>query len=145
SQRSYRGVHSHRHHSHRYSNYRYRSHYSHGHYRYGRRAYFYRRHGSHYGGSYCGSYYSSYPRYVSYRYRYGYRGYVRPYVRPLSLAPFVTRFATVLTLDDPVFDGASAAGASPAPMAGTGEAGGFDGVPHARAKPVGSRFLVDAS
>ncbi len=118
------------HSSHRYGNGYGRRSYRYGYTRYGRRAYF------HNAWSYGSRYYRAYPRYVSYRYhRGGYYGSVRPYIRPLSLAPFVTRFTTALTLDDDAFSGAEAAGDGPGDV-------NYDGVPHARAKPVGSRFLV---
>ncbi len=119
----------HRTYRHGYRHYHPRPHYGH---RYSDSRHHYPRH------RYVRTYYPRHYRY-GHRHRYGYRYRChtgahysnryryRTYPR-ISIVPFYTRYTTVLTLDDEAFDGATA----PA----------YDGIPQARTRPVGDRFLV---
>jgi len=115
----HRGHHhykTHRQHRRHYRTYHHRAHHGHGYYR------SYRRGCTTRAGYRTRRYY--HPRFHGgYSYR-GYR-YYRPY---LAFSPIYSRLTTVLTLDDPLFDGTD------------GDAD-KDGVPQPRTKPVGSRFL----
>ncbi len=101
-----------------------RSYNSYSHRRYSGRGYYrtYRRGHSTNGGCRTRRYY--YPRYHGGYTYYGSR-YYRPY---LAFSPIYSRITTVLTLDDPVFDG-------------TNDGADKDGLPQPRSKQVGNRFL----